>query len=117
MFSEVDETTLFTLEFPSGALAQCATSLGMNMGYLNITYEKGWCKVEPFQSYQGIAASTHKGPLLLKVDNQQAKFMDDNCISIRHQQPVLVPGEEGLKDMLVVDAIFKSAMNRQLVKL
>lgn len=117
MFSEVDETTLFTLEFPSGAVAQCATSLGMNMGYLNITYEKGWCKVEPFQSYNGIAANTKNGPIKLMVDNQQAKYMDDNCISIKNKTPLLVPGEEGLRDMIIVDAIFKSAANRSLVKL
>lgn len=117
MFSEVDETTLFTLEFPSGALAQCATSLGMNMGYLNITYEKGWCKVEPFQSYNGIAANTKNGPIEFKVDNQQAKYMDDNCLSIRQKQPLLVPGEEGLRDMVIVDAIFKSAQDRRLIKL
>ena len=31
IYSEVDDTTMFQLEFPSGAIAQCVTSFGMGM--------------------------------------------------------------------------------------
>ena len=39
----------------------------------------------------------------------QEEVMDDFAMSILEKQPVRVPGEEGLKDMKVVEAIFRSA--------
>ncbi|MEL6590348.1 MAG: gfo/Idh/MocA family oxidoreductase, partial [Bacteroidota bacterium] len=41
--------------------------------------------------------------------NQQAEHMDDFALSIRESKAVGVPAEEGLKDMLIVDAIKRSA--------
>jgi glucose-fructose oxidoreductase len=34
--------------------------------------------------------------------------MDDDALAILQQKSVLVPGEEGLKDIRVVEAIYKS---------
>lgn len=109
IYNQADETTLFQLEFPSGALANCATSLGMNMNYLNVTAEQGWYKLDPFQSYSGIQGASSKGTLNLKIPNQQARQMDDDARSILHNTSMLVPGEEGLHDIKVVEAIHLSA--------
>ena len=35
--------------------------------------------------------------------------MDDDAAAILHGTPLLAPGEEGLKDTLVVEAIYRSA--------
>jgi glucose-fructose oxidoreductase len=48
---------------------------------------------------------------------QQAKQMDDNSISIMQGKPMLVPGEEGLRDIRIVEAIYKSAATGQRVKI
>ena len=110
IYSQADETTLFQLEFPSGALANCATSLGMNMNYLHVTAEKGWYKLEPFQSYSGVRGVTSKDTLLDKqIANEQATQMDDDALAILNSTPMLVPGEEGLRDIRVVEAIHRSA--------
>lgn len=110
IYTRADETTLFQLEFPSGALANCATSLGMNMNYLNVTAERGWYKLEPFQSYSGIQGTVSNGTLLnQKIPNQQARQMDDDALAILNNTPLLVPGEEGLRDIKVVEAIHLSA--------
>lgn len=110
IYHSADETTLFQLEFPSGALANCATSLGMNMNYLHVTAEEGWYRLEPFQAYSGIQGATSKGTTLnLKIPNQQAKQMDDDALAILNNTALLVPGEEGWRDIKVVEAIHRSA--------
>jgi glucose-fructose oxidoreductase len=35
--------------------------------------------------------------------------MDDDALAIKNNQAVMVPGEEGLKDIRIVEAIYKSA--------
>ena len=109
LFIDTDETTLFQLEFPGGALASCSTSLAMNINYLNVTAEKGWYKLEPFQAYSGIQGTSSNGPLNFVIPNEQAKQMDDDALSILNKTPVLVPGEEGWKDIRVLEAIQLSA--------
>lgn len=109
IYSDVDETTIFQLEFPSGALANCATSLGMSMNYLYVTAEQGWYRLDPFQAYSGIQGESNRGKLTLKIPNQQAKQMDDDALAIVNNTAVIVPGEEGLRDIRVVEAIQLSA--------
>jgi glucose-fructose oxidoreductase len=43
--------------------------------------------------------------------------MDDDALSIMQKKPMLVPGEEGLRDIRVVEAIYKSAATKQTVRL
>lgn len=109
IYTEADETTLFQLEFPSGALANCATSLGMSMNYLYVTAEQGWYRLEPFQAYSGIRGASSKGTLELQIPNQQARQMDDDALAILENKPLIVPGEEGWRDIRVVEAIHRSA--------
>ncbi len=40
---------------------------------------------------------------------QQTKQMDDDALSIMQKKPMLVPSEEGLRDIILVEAIYKSA--------
>lgn len=109
-FSRADETTLFQLEFPSGALANCMTSLGMNINSLEITAQKGWYRLQPFQQYGNIIGMNSEGEKInIDIENQQAKQMDDDALAILNNTDVLVPGEEGLRDIRVVEAIQQSA--------
>lgn len=117
IYKEVDETTLFTLQFPGGAVANCSTSFGMNMNYLNISYEKGWAKLDPFSAYNGIKGSSSKGILDAPIQNEQATQMDDDAQAILNNKPLLVPGEEGLRDIRVVEAIYASARTGRVVKI
>jgi glucose-fructose oxidoreductase len=43
--------------------------------------------------------------------------MDDDAMSIMQSKPMLVPGEEGLRDIRVVEAIYKCADTGQRVKI
>ena len=64
------------------------------------------------QAYNGVKGETSDGILLNKhIENQQAKQMDDNALAIMNNTPPLVPGEEGLRDIRIVRAIYESAAN------
>ena len=79
------------------------------MNDLHVTCKNGWYKLSPFQSYNGINGETSSGVKLnATIPNQQARQMDDDALAIIQQKPVLVPGEEGLKDIRVVEAIYRS---------
>ncbi|KEO74662.1 Gfo/Idh/MocA family protein [Anditalea andensis] len=110
IFKEVDETMNFILEFPDGLYANCITSFGINLGRLIVTAENGDFRLEPFQSYNGLKGSGSDGTTFSdKVKSQQAVQMDNDAKAIKGKAPFIAPGEEGLKDIKVVEAIFKSA--------
>jgi glucose-fructose oxidoreductase len=80
------------------------------MNSLRVTCEKGWYQLIPFQSYSGVAGVTSDGKMLsASPPNQQAKQMDDDALAIMNGQPMLVPGEEGMRDIRAVEAIHRSA--------
>ena len=107
---EADETTIFKLEFPQGIIANCKTSFAESINTLKVNCEKGWYQLRPFQAYSGVTGTTSdKQNLYAFSGNQQARQMDDDALSIINKQPPLVPGEEGMRDIKVVEAIFKSA--------
>lgn len=110
IYHEVEETMMFQLEFPSGARAACQTSFGINMNYLHVSYEKGWLKMQPHSSYNGNNGSMSDGTIInYPIKSQQAKQMDDDALALKNNKPLMVPGEEGLRDIRVVEAIYKAA--------
>ena len=115
----LDETTVATLEFPGGVLANIKTSFGENINFLNINCEKGEIKMEPYSAYAGVQGSSPLGNINFpyQVPWQQAKQMDDDALAIMQKKPMLVPGEEGLRDIRVVEAIYKSAQTNNRVAL
>ena len=115
----LDETTIATLEFPGGVLATIKTSFGENINFLDITCQKGEIKISPYQSYSGVRGSSPLGEInhVYQVPWQQAKQMDDDAMAIMQGKPMLVPGEEGLRDIRVVEAIYKSAATGEPVKI
>lgn len=115
----LDETTVATLEFPGGVLANIKTSFGENINFLDITCQKGEIKMAPFSGYSGLKGKSPLGEIHhpYQVPWQQAKQMDDDAMSIMQSKPMLVPGEEGLRDIRVVEAIYKCADSGQRVKI
>lgn len=115
----LDETTVARLEFPGGVFADIKTSFGENVNFLNITCEKGEIKMAPYSSYSGLKGSSPLGEINFpyEVPWQQAKQMDDDAMSLMQGKPMLVPGEEGLRDIRIVEAIYKSAKTGASVKL
>ncbi|MFI5138452.1 MAG: Gfo/Idh/MocA family oxidoreductase [Sphingobacteriales bacterium] len=107
-FKEVDETIFWELEFPGGFKTTGKSSYNHDWSYLKVEEEHGKFELGHAFGYGGIDGSVNGKQMPYPQIVQQAAQMDDfaNCVT-QHKQ-TRVPGEEGLKDMKVVDAIYKS---------
>lgn len=99
------------LEFPGGVIGNIKTSFAENTNFLNIKCEKGLIEMAPFSAYSG---NKGKSPLAeinfpYDVPWQQANQMDMDSLAIMGGKPMPVPGEEGLRDIRIVNAILESA--------
>ena len=118
IYKEVEETMEFDLEFPGGATAKCETSFGKGMNDLQVNFQKGGYTMSPFQAYSGINGETTDGIKLdARIPHQQAKQMDDDALAIIRKTKPLVPGEEGLKDIRIVEAIYRSVREKKRITL
>jgi glucose-fructose oxidoreductase len=99
------------LEFPNNVMATIKTSFFESTNFLNIQCEKGLIEMAPFSGYNGNQGKSPLGEINFpyQVPSQQAFQMDHDANSIMDDKPVLVPGEEGLRDIRIVQAILKSA--------
>jgi glucose-fructose oxidoreductase len=114
---EVDEATTFQLEFPGGTVANLDTGFHANFNYLHAFAERGWFQLQPFSGFGGIRGRTSQGELNFPNINQQATQMDEDAISFSKGERPRVPGVEGLKDLLVVDAVYESLRSGEKVKI
>jgi glucose-fructose oxidoreductase len=118
IYKEVEETMMFQLEFPSGTKAACQTSFGINMNYLNVSYEKGWLKMEPQSGYGGNKGSMSDGTLInFDVPVQQKIQMDDDARAILDNTAMISPGEMGLRDIKIVEAIYRSVKSGKVERI
>jgi len=107
-FKEVDETVFWELEFPGGLKTTGKSSYNNDWSYLKVEAELGNFQLGPAYGYGSIEGSINGNPMKYPQIIQQAAQMDDFAKCVNNNKPSRVPGEEGLKDMKVVDAIYKS---------
>ena len=121
LFKEgVDETIQFELGFPSGAVASCLSTYAMR--YLDrffMTGQQGFAELAPATGYGPIQGRTHNGILTQPHITHQTLQMDEMAaIIFDGRQPVVpVDGEEGLKDLKIMDAIYESARTGKRIDL
>ncbi len=117
LFTEVDETIAFELEFPSGAIARGISSYNRNLNNLKAKAEKGVFELTAAYRYGGQTGYTPSGPMQFPQVNQQALQMDDfaNCILQNRRSPV--PGEMGLLDLKVIEGIYRSVRSGKREKI
>ncbi|WP_315823540.1 Gfo/Idh/MocA family protein [Paraflavitalea speifideaquila] len=115
----LDETIVARLEFPGGVVADIKTSFGENINFIDIICEKGTIEVNPYSAYNGQKGSSPLGAFdhTYQVPWQQTRQMDDDALAIMQGKPLIAPGEEGLRDIRIVEAIYRSAASQQRVKL
>ena len=121
-FTEVEETINFQLRFPSGILANCTSSYGYtSQNRYRVVGTEGWLEMDPATVYRGLRMRVGHGDVTeerqLPVRDHFALEMDhmSECV-MRNKEP-LTPGEEGLRDLRIMMAIYKSARTGETVKL
>lgn len=105
----VDETIQFQFGFASGAVASCLSTYNMNnLDRFFLNAEKGYAELQPSSGYGPIKGRTSKGELTQPHVTHQTVQMDEMAgIILEGKKPIVpVDGEEALKDLKIIDAIF-----------
>jgi predicted dehydrogenase len=117
----VDESMLFTLKFPSGVVASCASSYATGLNRWRASAERGWFELSPALNYTGIKGRMRAGGVTKDFDFPEvdhfAAEMDDFADCILNDKQTRVPGEEGRRDLRIMAAIYKSAASGKTITL
>ena len=109
-FKDIYEMVFWQFEFPGGTIANCSTTYSSYVDRLYATCERGWFKLEPSYNGTGAQGVTSRGPMNVPSPNyQQTAQMDAFVQSIRSGTKPEASGEEGLKDMVLIEAILQAA--------
>jgi predicted dehydrogenase len=118
----VDESVLFTLKFPSGIIANCASSYATGLNRWRASAENGWFELSPSLNYVGIKGrmsaqnASPKDFDLPAVDHFAAE-MDDFSDCILNDKETRVPGEEGRRDQRIMAAIYQASSSGKTISL
>ena len=116
----VDETIQFQFGFPGGAVASCLSTYAMsNLDRFFLNGEKGFAELLPSTGYGPIKGRTNKGELTQPHKTHQTVQMDEmaGIILEGKHAPVPVDGEEALKDLKIIDAIYLAVKTGKKVDL
>jgi predicted dehydrogenase len=118
-FKEVDETVAWTAKFPGGAVAYCTASFNVaRIQNFRVNAERGWFELDPAYFYDGIKGSRSDGKRLsFPAVDMFAAQLDDFARCIVERRPTIVPGEEGLRDVRIMTAIYESIRTGNAVKI
>jgi predicted dehydrogenase len=116
----VDETIQFQLGFPGGAVASCLSTYSLNnLDRFFLDGDNGFAELLPATGYGPIKGRTHKGELTQPHQTHQTVQMDEmSDIILQGKQPIVpVDGEEAVKDLKIIDAIFEAMKSGKKVAL
>jgi predicted dehydrogenase len=120
-FRTVEDRIDFMLRFPSGIIANCVSSYSSNHNGYRVIGTKGYIDMEPATPYQGQRMTIRKDgettPRELPPGNQFVGQLDHLSECIKTGRTPIVPGEEGLADMRVIEAIYRAARDGRTVTL
>lgn len=113
-FRDVEQTILFQLRFPSGVITNCSSSYSTStLNRYTVVFRDGWLKLDPATTYSGHrffhGTPESETQLFLPHVSHFAAEMDHLAKAIKNNQPVKTPGEEGLKDLRVIEHIYEAA--------
>ena len=117
LFSEVEESITWQLVFPGGAVCTSTSSYNCNMDRFFAAADDGFFEMSPALSYGPFTGKTSKGELNFPMINQQSTQLDEIAKLILDSKPLPghITGEEGLKDMKVIEAIYEAARSGKSV--
>ena len=125
-FREVESTVSFTLKFPSGVIANCASSYSAHEHRnIRIFGASGSAEIENAFAYSGQKLRTMHldgkietmSELSLPQKNQFSLEIDHMAKCVRADIQPRTPGEEGLQDQIIMAAIYDAANTGKPVRL
>ncbi len=125
-FREIEDICAFTLRFPSGVLASCSSGYSYHENrFLRLMATEAAVGLDPAFSYDNLTMQISRREGMSGVleqrrwspKNQFALEMDAFAEAIRADRVPLTPGEEGLADMRLIEAIYQAAAGGSVVRL
>lgn len=125
-YAEVEETVAFTLRFPSNFMAQCLTSYGARdhksqaLDFATATVEMpNAYRYRGQQMYvaQNVGDQDMRQQVNITHENQFAEEIDHFAECVMTGRQPRTPGEEGLQDHVIMEAIYESARTGRPTKL
>ncbi len=123
-FTEVEDMIDWTLEFPSGAIAGCQSMYSANQNHILLMGDRGRIELEPATRYDGNrmwlggdGRERAVTPPPAPAFNQFVGQLDHlaQC-AVSGREPI-VSGEEGLRDLRIIEAIYRSAREGRTIRL
>jgi predicted dehydrogenase len=122
-YKEVEEGIAFRLDFPSGLVLQGTAAYSAAFSsFVHVHGEKGWAALAPAFAFE--EERRLSGKVSGKWFERTFKPMDEFVLEIdyfaeciqkgRKPEP---DGEEGLRDIIIIQAIYQAAKNRRPVKI
>ncbi len=117
-FTEVENNVSFTLRFPSGAIANCLTSYGTHrLTYARLMGTEATLEIDNAFAYEGqrlrvarlADGAEETSERMIPAKNQFALELDHFATCIRENRVPRTPGEEGLHDHVIMEAIYAAA--------
>ncbi len=117
-FANVEQSIDWLMKFPSGILANCGSSYGQSgTSFLQINGSTGHVRIEPAFTYGNTVLKYSGVTKDGEISGSGEVFNPDQFVlEVNHftdcllrNKPIATPGEEGLKDLLAVEAIYQAA--------
>ncbi len=125
-FAQVEDNVAFTLHFPSGALSNCLTSYSTHEHrYLALIGSTARLEIENAFAYEGqrlriarlVDGKNETAERRLPMKNQFALELDHFARCVTAGTQPRTPGEEGVQDHVVMEAIYTAARTGRRVEL
>lgn len=114
-FKEVEEGIAFRLNFPSGLVLQGTSSWGSVLtSFIQVHGERGWASLSPAFAFEddrrlsGKISGKWFGQEFTAID-EFALELDAFASCIRENRKPEPDGEQGMRDIVIIDAIYRSA--------
>ncbi len=118
-FTEVEESALFQMHFPGGTLVNAACCYGAHESrrYRCLADNGAWFGMDPAFPYKGLKlelaevkdGKEWKQNLSIEQRDQFALEMDHMAQCVMYDRKPFTPGEEGMQDHKIMEAIYQSA--------
>lgn len=133
-FAEVEQAVVWTMRFPGNVLATCTTSYNyQETKRFRVFFEKGWLDLDPATDYykhnmtveraispRGMMQPSDvveykavKEEIPISEKNQFALMLDHMSDCVTNNRTPKTPGEEGLRDIELIEAIYRAARSGQ----
>lgn len=121
-FKEVEESVNFQLRFPSGILANCSSSYGyFHQSHYRVVGTEGRLQMDPATWYSGNRLRVERDNKIEEIELPErdhfAAEMEHMSDCVMQNREPLTPGEEGLRDLKIITAVYEAAKTGKTVTL